>query len=196
MKTNRRRSLTRVTTFAFVVALAAITVAGCGGSSKPSAATEAQSAATGDIPDNQVFLTFKNTAAGYSIKYPEGWSQKGGGSDVTISDKQNTIHAVVASGPAPTVASVKAELAKLKSSDPTIKLSSPQQLTMKGVPVIKVTYTRLGTPDPVTGKRLQIITDRYEYARTGKRAVLDLGTPKGVDNVDAYRMISQSFTWL
>ena len=38
---------------------------------------EANSAAAGDIPDNQVFLTFGNPRAGYSMKYPEGWAQQG-----------------------------------------------------------------------------------------------------------------------
>ena len=51
------------------------------------------------------------------------------------------------------------------------------------------------TPDPVTGKRLKLIIDRYEYGNKGKVAVLDLATPEGVDNVDAYRMISESFEW-
>jgi hypothetical protein len=32
-------------------------------------------------------------------------------------------------------------------------------------------------------------------AKGGKRAVVDLGTPVGVDNVDAYRMMIQSFQW-
>jgi hypothetical protein len=32
-------------------------------------------------------------------------------------------------------------------------------------------------------------------ASGGKRAVVDLGTPKGVDNVDAYRLMIQSFRW-
>ena len=40
---------------------------------------EANSAATGDIPDNQVFLVFRNATAGYSMKYPEGWAQRGSG---------------------------------------------------------------------------------------------------------------------
>ena len=35
----------------------------------------------------------------------------------------------------------------------------------------------------------------YELAKDGERAVVDLGTPKGVDNVDAYRMMIQSFKW-
>ena len=53
----------------------------------------------------------------------------------------------------------------------------------------------MSAPDPVTGKRLKIVVDRYEYAHGGKVAVLELATPDGVDNVDAYRMISESFKW-
>jgi hypothetical protein len=40
------------------------------------------------------------------------------------------------------------------------------------------------------------MVDRYELAKKGRVAVIDLGTPTGVDNVDAYRMMSESFTWL
>ena len=40
---------------------------------------EANAAAAGDIPDNQVFLVFRNGRAGYSIRYPEGWAQQGSG---------------------------------------------------------------------------------------------------------------------
>jgi hypothetical protein len=57
------------------------------------------------------------------------------------------------------------------------------------------TYTRLSGADPVTGKRLPLTIDRYLYAHGGKVAIVDLSTPKGVDNVDAYRMISRSFQW-
>jgi hypothetical protein len=60
---------------------------------------------------------------------------------------------------------------------------------------VKTTYSRFSAPDPVTGKRLRIVIDRYEFAHGGKVAVVDLATPVGVDNVDAYRMISQSFQW-
>src|SRR5262245_48573038 len=48
---------------------------------------EANSAATGDIPDNQVFLIFRNGAAGWSMKYPEGWAQSGSGRQVAFRDK-------------------------------------------------------------------------------------------------------------
>ena len=45
------------------------------------------------------------------------------------------------------------------------------------------------------GKRVVLMVDRYELAKKGRVAVIDLGTPTGVDNVDAYRMISESFKW-
>jgi hypothetical protein len=154
-----------------VSAIAAAGIAaGCGGSGSstqstaPGAEAEAQSAATGDIPDNQTFLTYRDPSAGYSISYPEGWTRSGSGPDVTFSDKDNSIHVQVRSSTQPAAA-------------PT-------------------TFTKQGPKDPVTGKRLALTVDRYEYAKNGKVAVLDLATPVGVDNVDAYKMISESFNWL
>ena len=161
------------------VVMAGLLVAGCGGSgsststaaSTSSAGTtsavpsEAQAAATGDIPDNQTFLLFHDPKAGYSIRYPEGWARKGSGNDVTFEEKANVIHVFVRKG------------------------------TPHSKPGVKVTYSRLSAPDPVTGKRLRLVIDRYEYGKQGKVAVLDLATPVGVDNVDAYRMISESFEW-
>jgi hypothetical protein len=127
--------------------------------------SEAQSAATGDIPDNQTFLLFRDPQAGYAIRYPEGWARKGSANDVTFQEKANVIHISVGRG-AP-----------------------------RNKPGVKTTYSRLSAPDPVTGKRLRIAIDRYEFTHGGKVAVVDLATPVGVDNVDAYRMISQSFQW-
>ncbi len=47
----------------------------------------------------------------------------------------------------------------------------------------------------MTGKRVTLIVDRYELAAGGRVAIVDLGTPRGVDNVDAYRMMISSFRW-
>lgn len=52
---------------------------------------EAQSAAAGDIPDNQAFVVFTDAGASYAMKYPEGWAQSGGGKQVMIRDKNNII---------------------------------------------------------------------------------------------------------
>ncbi len=187
-----------------LVAATTLAAAGCGGSNaSPSSSSsgqgalspDARSAATGDIPDNQNFLTFTDAQGGYSIRYPEGWAQSGAGKDVTFRDKNNVVHIVVTSGAAPTVAGVRAELAKLKSASPTLRAQAPQQVTIKGKPMVKVVYTTQSAPNPVTGKRVTLVVDRYELASGGKLATVDLGTPRGVDNVDGYRMMIGSFTW-
>jgi hypothetical protein len=158
---------------ATIALVAVLAVAGCGGGSKNSSNSknsagggEAASAATGDIPDNQVFLVYKGP--GYSIKYPEGWTKKGSGRDLRFSDKDNSVHLVLGSG------------------QPPVKLSHGRA---------KLTLRRQGQPNPVTGQRPQLVIDRYVYGKRGRVATLDLATPKGVDNVDAYRLISNSFKW-
>jgi hypothetical protein len=156
---------------------------------------EARSVATGDIPDNQVFLTFHNTTSRYSIKFPEGWTQKGSGGDVTFSEKNNLVHIVVGPGAQPTVASVGAELARLKAATPSISFTSPVSAHVTAGSAIKSTYTTRSAPNPVTGKRVELIVDRYELANAGRRAIVDLATAHGVDNVDAYRMMINSFRW-
>jgi hypothetical protein len=158
----------KLSAFAVLLALV-VAVAGCGGSSSKSSSSgssskqsEQQSAATGDIPDNQVFLSYRGN--GYSIKYPEGWTRSGSPTNLTFRDKGNYVHLVIKPGNA-------------------------------GQAKGKTTIRKLGPPDPVTGKRPLLIIDRYAYSKGGKVATLDEATPKGVDNVDAYRLISKSFRW-
>jgi hypothetical protein len=156
---------------------------------------EARSKATGDIPDSQVFLSFTNPTAGYSMRYPEGWARRGSGANVTFQDKNNIVHILVSRGPAPTGAAVVATLARERRSLPSLAYGSPSNVTIQGAPVVKVSYSTLSAPNPVTGKRVQLLVDRYVYAHAGKLATVDLGTAKGVDNVDAYKMMSRSFRW-
>ena len=139
-------------------------------------APEAQAAATGDIPDNQVFLTFRNAAGRYSMKVPEGWAQQGSGARVTIRDKNNIVRVVVSSGSKPSV-------------------PGAQRVSISGSPALKSVYRTQSAPNSVTGKRVTLTVDRYYLWHNGKRAVVDLGTPVGVDNVDAYRLMIESFRW-
>ena len=156
---------------------------------------EAAAAATGDVPDNQVFLTVSDKAAGFSMKYPEGWAQKTSGKTLTISDKNNIVRVAVTDGPAPTVASVTQDMQKLQQSTSSLKAGAPATMTVSGHPAIKVTYTTVGAANSVTGKTVTLQVDRYYFWQAGKVAVVDLGTPQGVDNVDAYRLMSESFAW-
>lgn len=162
----------------------------------PNALTgEAKAAATGDIPDNQVYVVFSNPRAGYSIKYPEGWAQSGSGKAVTFYDKNNLVRTVVQPGGLPTLAQVSAELQTLKKTTSSLRFQPPQRVRISGRPAIKVVYTTQSAPNPVTNKRVQLTVDRYYLAQGGKRAIVDLGSPVGVDNVDGYRLMVQSFRW-
>jgi len=120
---------------------------------------EANSEAAGDIPDNQVFLVFHNKAAGYSMKYPEGWAaQKGSGGHVTFRDKNNIVRIAVGPGAAATAASVRNEVAGLRG---TTVQGAPQAITISGRPAIKVVYSTESAPNAVTGKRVKLVVDRY-----------------------------------
>lgn len=170
--------------------------AGAGGQSAASqSAADTKSAATGDIPDNQQFLTFQNARSGYSIRYPEGWTQTGRGGNVTFRDKDNSIQVRVTRAAAATSASVVAQLNALKTGEPTLKAGPVSTVSLPHGGVVKVSYSLQGAADAVTGKRPLLLIDRYVYSKGGRVATLDLASPKGVDNVDAYRMISRSFTW-
>ena len=173
---------------------AATSAPAAGGSGALSA--EATSAATGDIPDSQVFLVYRDRGAGYSMRYPEGWAQRGGGDSVTIADKNNLVQITIRTAPAPTTASVAAELARLRAQTPSLVAGRPAPTTLtKAGPAIRATYSTLSAPNPVTNKRVLLLVDRYEFPHNGRVATVDLGTPKGVDNVDAYKMMINSFQW-
>ena len=137
---------------------------------------EATATSAGDIPDNQVFLVFHDAGAGYSIKYPEGWAQQGSGGSVTFRDKNNVIRAEVSAGAAWTPTRVRADVRALKGAQVQ---SPPRKITFSGQPVFKVVYRTVSAPNPVTGKRVDLSVDRYYLWKHGRRAVLDLGMPRG-----------------
>lgn len=164
---------------------------------------EAQSAAAGDIPDNQVFLTFHNSPAGYSVSYPEGWARRGTNRSVLFRDKNNLVRIVIEPGQA-SPAAVQTAIRALASKTPSLKVVSVKTHptctnsgTTEQLPraSARVVYTTQSAPSPVTGKRVTLQVDRYYLAHGGDRAVVDLGTPQGVDNVDAYCQMIKSFAW-
>lgn len=189
--------------------------AGCGSSSKTPAApsspastagasapeggaalaADAKSAATGDIPDTQNFLTLSAPRLRVSMLYPEGWTVQETASGASILDKNNLVRIALSRGSTPTAASVQTQLAALKRTTPTLTASTPREISLKSGPAVKATYTTQSAPNPVTGKQVTLTVDRYELARAGRVAVIDLGTPVGVDNVDAYKRMIESFKW-
>lgn len=165
----------------------------------PSAAgaltAEARAAAGGDIPDNQVFLGYRNVRAGYSIRFPQGWARRGSDRDVRFSDKNNIVQIVVSAGSKLDAARVRADLRRVRATTPSFRAGPVSAVALPAGPAFKTTYTTESSPSPVTGKRVTLNVDRYYLFRGGKRAIVDLGGPQGVDNVDAYRLIVESFRW-
>lgn len=164
---------------------------------------ESQQAAAGDIPDNQVFLVYHDRQAGYSIKYPEGWAIRGTGGDVTIQDKNNVVH-IVADRGAATVKQATADMNSLAATTPRFSfkpaVAHPTCTNMANtvkLPLasVHVVYTTRGKPNSVTGKRALLNVDRYYLPHKGGRVIVDLATPQGVDNVDAYCLMIASMRW-
>src|SRR5947199_10403238 len=67
----------------------------------------------GDIPDDQVFVLYKSSASGYSLKVPEGWTRSEKGSDVQFIDKYDGVAVIVdAAATPPTMKDVVTRLGK------------------------------------------------------------------------------------
>jgi hypothetical protein len=170
-----------------------------GGTTAPEGGTalaaDAKSAATGDIPDSQNFLTLKTQHLRISMIYPEGWTVQEGASGVSITDKNNLVRIALSQGAAPTTAAVQAQLAALKRTTPALSPGTVKAITLKSGAAVKATYTTQSAPNPVTGKQVTLMVDRYALSHGGRVAIVELGTPTGVDNVDAYKRMIESFKW-
>jgi hypothetical protein len=174
--------------------VAALAVAGCGGSSSstsnPASApagktTTHEVSPSGDIPDNQAWVRVA-APGGFSVKVPEGWSRTSAGKAVVFSDKRNSVRmeAVPAAGPI-TVAE-----AKRTTPGATVKT-----VARAAGPAVVIVYTAPGTPDPVTGKSVPSTVERYVFFHGGKRIVLTLSAPKGADNVDPWKIVTGSLRY-
>ncbi len=199
---------TRVTAvFALAVAVAVLAVAAaCGasgspaspptGSGSPSAARE--TSPTGDIADNVAYVAYQPPSGRYTIKTPEGWSRSGTGDSVTFTDKLNRVQVQLRPLPAaPTEASVRTgELpSALATSGHAGPVTSVTTVTRSAGPAVLARYQADSPADPVTGKVVRDAVERYSFWKSGTEAVLILSGPVGADNVDPYKMITDSFGW-
>ena len=150
----------------------------------------------GDIPDNQAFVAYAATG-GFSVKVPEGWSRQVAASGAEFTDKLNTIRVAWASAAsAPTVASVQSvDVPKLQASEAAFKLSGVSAATLPAGPAVLVKYQENSAPNSVTGKQYRLDVLRYTVFKNGTRMDLTLLSPVGADNVDPWKIVTQSLTW-
>lgn len=153
------------------------------------------SGAHGDIPDNAVFLTYRDSAHGFTISYVEGWQVSTVADGVGIRDKDSAeIVAVVASVPDAAAYVGGTDLPALRSQA-GFALIKQDAVNVKGVSLVHLAYYLLAPPDPVTGKQVASTVDRYYMRGPKALAIVSLSTPNGVDNVDAFRQMIESFAW-
>jgi hypothetical protein len=81
--------------------------------------------------------------------------------------------------------------AKLKG----FKLQSLTTISRSGQQAVRIEYLAAGPSNAVTGKAPMDAVQRYLFVHNGKEAVLTLAGPKGADNVDPWRTISDSLRW-
>ena len=150
--------------------------------------------APGDIPDNQAFIAYQ-AAGGFSVKVPEGWARTDIASDhVSFSDKYNTVD--VSWKPATTALTEAAATAAIEGAGfPGFTLSKVSTVTRSAGTATRVMYQRTSDPNAVTGKRVVLEVEQYEFWRGGTAATLTLSGAKGADNVDPWRIVTDGFAW-
>lgn len=152
-------------------------------------------ATSGDIPDTAVFLTYADATHGFSIQYVEGWQVTPSTEGVTIRDKDRSVTVRLVS-PQTNVAGyvARTDLPALRGQV-GFAFGSQDTVTTPSGTYVHVSYQVPAPPDPVTGKQVPTTVDRYYVPGPKGLAIVNLATPTGVDNVDAFRQIIESFRW-
>ncbi|HEV7872487.1 MAG TPA: hypothetical protein VGO95_14645 [Modestobacter sp.] len=153
--------------------------------------------AAGDIPDNQVFVPVTPAGAPFTVSVPQGWAQSSDAGATVFTDKFNSVR--IEARPlaaAPDVASVRAEdVPQLQRSTPGFALDDVQAVQRRAGSGVVATYTASSPTDPVTGKSVTEAVERYTFWQGGQGAILTLSGPKGSDNVDPWRTVTDSLRW-
>lgn len=163
--------------------------------SGPAGAEPPGGTTSGDVPDNAVFLTYRGAGSAYSIEYVEGWQVTPQADGVVIRDKDSSENVTIVR-PAPDVLSYVAntDLPALRAQ-PGFELIGQDTVDVGSVKYVHLAYRVTSPPDPVTGKRVPQVADRYYAPGPQALAIITLATPDGVDNIDAFRQMIESFKW-
>jgi hypothetical protein len=157
----------------------------------------AESNPPGDIPDTTVYVTYRSATGHLLLKVPEGWSRKMGPASSTFTSNLNSI--TVAWKPmaaAPTVSSARATtIPALQASARAFRLQGVRAVSLAGGPAVEIIYQVNSPPNQVTGRQYRLVIERFELYRHGRGAVLSLSSAVGSDNVDPWRIVSESFRW-
>jgi hypothetical protein len=163
--------------------------------SSPPKPVATESNPPGDIPDNQVFVDFKGS--GFSVKVPEGWARSAAGTATSFTDKLNRIQVAAAtSASTPTPQTITSQFVpQLQRSVPKFALGKVSEISRPAGAVVLLTYQGDSSPDPVTGKVIRDAFERYAFHQGNRQLVLTLSGPLNADNVDPWKIVSDSVRW-
>lgn len=151
----------------------------------------------GDIPDNQIYVDYKAAGSAVHIKVPEGWSRSSSGGTTTFTDHYNSIAIeVVPSAKPPSVTTAeRTDVPRLRKTVAAFAHGTISSIQRQHGTAVLMTYYLDSAPSPVTGKVVRDVAERYEFWQHGQEAILTLTGPKGADNVDPWRLVSDSLRW-
>jgi len=194
----------RTRTVLAAAAVLALGATGCGASpsrggesDKPVDPNAAEVNEAGDIPDDQAFVAYSTPGGGYSVKVPEGWGRTASGGTVTFTDKLNAIRIETAPAKAPLTArgTADVEVPKLEKTVKGFQAAKVSTVSRQAGQAVRIDYLADAKTDSVTGKTGKDAVERYEFFHKGKELVLTLSGPKGADNVDPWRIVTDSVQW-
>ena len=183
----------------FMIVLALILMTACGSSPSPTgtgSGTDADSQTIGDIPDDQVFVTYASPLGNYTIEVPEGWASTTDSAGVSFTDRLNTIRLQSSTATsAPTPASAQADLDVIKASATGFAGGEVSTVTLPAGQALLLAYRADAPADPVTGKIINDDIERYQFFHGQTLLTVTLSGPHGADNVDPWRVVTDSLMW-
>ncbi len=149
----------------------------------------------GDVPDNAKFVTYEQAGLGFDIQYVEGWQVTTQADGVVIRDKDSSETIAIVDLPADLGTWISSTDLPTLQAQAGFKLVKQDTVKVGAATYAHLVYHILSSADPVTGKQIPSTVDRYYVPGPSRLAVVSLSTPDGVDNVDAFRQMIESFKW-
>ena len=143
-------------------------------------------------------MPYADPAGAFTVSVPEGWAQSPDGDAVSFTDKLNTVRVRVLD--VAVGADDRLRHRRRPSGDRLLHTRATRRATSrrsrrKAGDAVLATYQGDSAADPVTGKVVHDAFERYTFWHDGTTVVLTLSGPVGADNVDPWKIVSDSLAW-
>lgn len=153
------------------------------------------SAASGNIPASQNFISYSSADGHYDIQYPEGWTPAVLDGDARFTHNWDGLQVSVGPSSDPfTVDAIKSkQVADLIRKGRAVTVKNVSRVTTKSGDAVLVEYD--SNSDPVDGRKVRLSCQRYYYNSNGMLAALTMWAPAGSNNANIWKQIPDTFTW-